>query len=358
MSGAELLDDICAVLRRYMIVPRYAVEAIALWIMHAWTIDASEISPILIIVSPTKQCGKSTLMTVIYWVTPRSELISNATASPIFRLIEDAKPKVPTFLLDEGDTFITPEKEDLRGILNSGWMRAGARVIRTEGDGNKRRAKRFSTWAPKVIATIKAVADTLMDRGVIIMLRRKARGETVERFRMRDTDEFGQLRQRCQRWANDNLKGLRDADPDIPEALTNRPADNWRPLLAIADAVGGDWPARARQAALGLTGARDDDDKGVMLLRDIRRVFEEARTEWMGAEALTEKLVTLPETPWAEWRRGEKPISSRGVAFLLKPFEIESDDSQRPRRYLRRDFEQAWDSYLFGQGGDSSGSSG
>ena len=179
VSGAELLDAICTILRRYMVLPKmvtnrelheHAADAMALWTLHAWTIEAWEISPLLIVVSPTKQCGKSTLLTILYWMTPRSELISNATASPIFRLIQDAKPAVPTFLLDEGDSYLKPDKEDLRGILNSGWMRAGARVIRTDDVGGERRARRFSTWAPKVIATIKAVADTLMDRGVIITI--------------------------------------------------------------------------------------------------------------------------------------------------------------------------------------------
>ena len=161
VSGADLLNDICKLLRRYIVFPKHTDEAMALWVLHAWTIDAWEISPLLIVISPTKQCGKSTLLTVLYWMTPRSELVSNATASPIFRLIEDAKPAVPTFLLDEGDSYLKPDKEDLRGIINSGWMRAGARVIRTEGDGGKRQARRFSTWAPKVIGTIKKVADTL-----------------------------------------------------------------------------------------------------------------------------------------------------------------------------------------------------
>src|SRR5215831_11685137 len=105
-------------------------------------------SPILIVVSPTKQCGKSTLLTIVFWITPRSELISNATASPIFRLIEDAKLAVPTLLLDEGDSYLKPDKEDLRGILNSGHMRAGARVFRTDKLAGAHKARRFSTWAP------------------------------------------------------------------------------------------------------------------------------------------------------------------------------------------------------------------
>jgi len=163
---------------------------------------------------------------------------------------------------------------------------------------------------------------------------------------MRDTAEFGELRRKARRWADDNVTALRDADPVIPEALQNRPADNWRPLIAIADAVGGDWPKGARDAALSLSGAKRDDDKGVMLLRDIRLVFENGTDEWLGAETLVQRLVELPETPWAEWRPGDKPITSRGVARMLADFEIQSDDSHRPRRYWRKKFEEAWASYL------------
>jgi hypothetical protein len=348
VSGDELLKSICSILKRYMVLPRHAAEAMALWVLHAWTMGAWDISPILIIVSPVPQCGKTTLMTLLYWMTPRSELFSNATASPIFRLIEDAKPEFVTLLLDEGDTYLTPEKDDLRGILNSGWMRAAARVIRTEGDGQSgRKARRFSTWAPKVIATIKAVADTLMDRGIIVLLRRKARGEHVERFRMRDTKEFQELRSKMLRWAQDNVEALREADPVIPGELQNRPADNWRNLFAVADAAGGEyWPKRAREAALKMTSNKKDDDAGILLLRDIKRVFDENALTSIGAETLVQQLINLPETPWAEWRRGEKPISSRGIAKLLDAFDISSDDRHRPRLYWAKDFEVAWSAYL------------
>jgi 5S rRNA maturation endonuclease (ribonuclease M5) len=348
VSGAELLNDICKILRRHMVLPRHAAEAMALWVLHAWTMDAWEISPILIIVSPVPQCGKSTLMTLLYWMTPRSELFSNATASPIFRLIEDAKPAIPTLLLDEGDSYLKPDKEDLRGILNSGWMHAAARVIRTEGDGRSgRKARRYSTWAAKAIATIKAVADTLMDRGVIVLLRRKAKGEEVERFRMRDTNEFQIMRSKILRWASDNVETLREADPKIPDELHNRPADNWRGLFGIADAIGGDhWPKRAREAALAMSGNKKDDDAGIALLRDIKKVFDENDQASFGAEALVQQLINLPETPWAEWRRGEKPITSRGVAKMLAVFDIYSDDKHRPRLYWAKDFAVAWSAYL------------
>jgi putative DNA primase/helicase len=99
-----------------MVLPKHAAEAMALWVLHAWSIGAWEISPLLIVVSPTKQCGKSTLLAILFWILPRSELFANATASPVFRLIEDAKPAVPAFLFDEGDSYFRSCVEDFPGF--------------------------------------------------------------------------------------------------------------------------------------------------------------------------------------------------------------------------------------------------
>jgi len=39
-------------------------------------------------------------------------------------------------------------------------------------------------------------------------------------------------------WAYDHRPQLEDAEPAVPAAMNDRAADNWRPLLAIADAIG------------------------------------------------------------------------------------------------------------------------
>jgi hypothetical protein len=144
------------------------------------------------------------------------------------------------------------------------------------------------------------------------------------------------------RWAQDHTDGLGNADPRIPEALANRPADNWRPLLAIADAAAGKWRQRAEDAALSLAGSTDDDDKGVELLSDIRRVFD---LEWLGAKALRERLIELEEAPWSEYSSG-RPISPKAIANLLKPYCIKSKKERDGNRYYRADFKEAWEAYL------------
>jgi putative DNA primase/helicase len=146
----------------------------------------------------------------------------------------------------------------LRGILNSGHTKAAAHVIRNVEINGEHKPRRFSTWAPKAIATIRALADTLEDRAIVLTLQRKPKTAPVERLRKRDSDEFAALRRRALRWAADNFDKLADPDPQIPDALNDRAADNWRPLLAIADLAGGKWPEQGREAAHTLSGEDQD----------------------------------------------------------------------------------------------------
>ena len=157
---------------------------------------------------------------------------SNASVAAVFRIVEMA---APTLLIDEADTFLK-ENDELRGILNTG-HRKGGQVTRTIGDDHEPR--QFSTWAPAAIAMIGKLPDTLEDRAVTVSLRRKKPIEQVKQFRGDRTFEFKQLARKIARWTADNRASLTASDPDTG-ALFNRAADNWRPLLAIADRAGGD----------------------------------------------------------------------------------------------------------------------
>jgi putative DNA primase/helicase len=342
VDGAALLNNLRQLFRRYVALPRGADIALPLWVLHAWTMDAGDISPLMMLVSPTKRCGKTTVLIVLYFLTPRSELASNITASALFRYIEDVRP---TLLVDEADSFVR-DNEELRGILNSGHTKAAANVIRNVDH----RPRRFSTWAPKAIATIGTLAETLEDRSVIVRLQRKAPGATVERLHRRDSAEFAALRSQAARWAGDNFDKLSYRDPIMPE-LNDRAADNWQPLLAIADVAGGTWPEEARRAACLLSGEEQDGAIGVELLRDIRSAF--GNDDVIRSCDLVAKLTADPERPWTEWKHG-RPLTQKQLAGLLAPFHIISLTVHPPRLpdgkgYRRIDFEEAWAAYCLGQ---------
>ena len=101
-------------------------RAAALWIVLTYLHDAINILPILLVTSPEEECGKTTLLELIYNLCNRPIPASNISAAAIYRTIKD---DCPTLILDEADTYLK-EDEAMRGVINSGHKRAFAYVIR------------------------------------------------------------------------------------------------------------------------------------------------------------------------------------------------------------------------------------
>jgi putative DNA primase/helicase len=243
VDGAALLDEIITIITSFLVLPAHGAEVMALWIAFAHTLNVWSISPRLAFVSPEKRCGKTTALSIMQQMVPKPLPASNITAAAVFRSIELV---TPTLLIDEADTFLR-NSDELRGILNSGHCRAQAFVVRTVGDDHT--PARFCTWAPVVIAMIGNLPDTLSDRSIVVPLQRKKPEDHVDRFRLDRVEQFDELRRKFARWTKDKHSALGDWDGDAPRELHDRAADNWRPLLAIADVVGGNWPQAARQIA-------------------------------------------------------------------------------------------------------------
>ncbi len=349
VDGEELLDELAHTFSRFLALPGHGAEALALWTVFAHAHDAAQMSPRLALVSATMRCGKTRALQLLGALVPRPLHVANLTAASLFRGIETF---APTLLVDEADTFLG-EANELRGVLNSGHSRPGAFVLRAVGDDHEPRV--FSTWAPLAVAKIGKLPGTLRDRSIVLRMRRRARGEQVESLRAdRISGALEPLRRQMARWAADHLAQLRKADSATPAGFDDRAADNWRPLLAIADLAGGDWPARARAAALVLSGAEAtseaDEAVAVRLLADIRDSLEAHGVDRIASKELVEALVAIEASPWSDWNKG-KPISSRQVADLLRRFEITPRtirllDDKTVKGYLRADFADAWVRYF------------
>lgn len=344
VDGGDLLNEIVAKIRKFLVLPEHAAEAMALWAIFAHALDSFIISPRLAFVSPEKRCGKTTALSVMQELVPKPLPAANITAAAVFRSIEMAEP---TMLIDEADTFLK-NSDELRGILNSGHNRGQAYVIRTTGDDHT--PTKFCTWAPLAIAMIGSLPDTLRDRSIVIKLKRKRREDQVERFRMDRVEEFETLRCKIARWVIDEMPILGQWDGDVPQGLHDRAADNWRPLLAIADSVGGDWPEKARQAAQELTDVDDDSSTRVLLLDDIRTLFDESGTDRLATQTVLERLHDMDGRPWPEYRQA-KPLTSRQLSGLVKPFGVNSKSIRFPsghnaKGFMRKDFEDAFTRYL------------
>ena len=173
--------------------------------------------------------------------------------------------------------------------------------------------------------------------------------EDLDREEVEEVAE--RLRINLQSWADEAEAALRDPrlKPPRLDGLDARGNEIWRVLFRIADLAGGDWPQRARTAALELSGGgqREEASVGVRLLADIRRVFPDDR---MSCAALVDALNALEESPWGGWN-DQAGIRTPELGKKLVPYGIRAKsirlaDGRTPKGYERDQFSDAWSRYL------------
>ena len=347
----ELLDGVSAFLRRYVRLGDDQAVAIALWTLHTHAFDAAYATPYLTVLSAEKRSGKTRLIEVLTLLVRAGWHAAGASEAALFRKIADTRP---TLLLDEVDAIFgshSERTEPLRAILNAG-NRPGASVARCVGEGAKQTVVDFPVYCAKLLAGIDTgrLPDTIADRAIKIEMKRKTKGEPVERLYLRDAEPIAEpLRDQLAAWARNNGQALTDARPELPGELDDRAGEAWEALFAIADHAGVDWPDRARAAALALSGGGEDDatSRGVQLLAAIHRAMGD-RSSIATAELL-ETINADDELQFGGWREG-KGLDARGLARLLRPYGVRSgtvrDGDKTPKGYNRVAFEDAWARYL------------
>jgi hypothetical protein len=350
-AGAALLAQLHAALCRYVVFPSSeAADAVTLWTAASHAQPAWEHAPRLAVVSPLKRCGKSRLLDVVAETCHAPLITVNATIAAVVRSIGQDPP---TLLVDEADTIFGTRKqadnnEDLRGLLNAGHQRNRPML---RWDVTTRTAEQLDTFAMALLAAIGDLPDTIMDRAVVVRMRRRAPGEQVDPYRTRrDAPPLNALRDRLTAWARAHPGELQHATPPMP--LEDRAADTWEPLIAIADLAGGDWPTRARAAAVAMTAAEaqreENTSASVRLLADLREVFGAA--EALYTSSVLEALHKLDDAPWADWYG--HPLRPRELATLLKLYQVESKSVREHgtgpslKGYARADLYDAWRRYL------------
>ena len=195
----------------------------------------------------------------------------------------------------------------------------------------------------------KALPNTLQDRAIVVNLKRKAPGENAAKLSIDFEDDCLDIRRKCQRWADDNLERLSMTRPDVPKTNNDRMMDNWMPLFAIADVAGGDWPDLIKKSMMKMLDV-SEDEIGMMLLENIRDIFESNGAERMFSDDLVEALKEKSERPWCDWNRG-KGLTQNGLAKLLNPFSVKSKtirkDEDIRKGYELDNLRDAFKRYIF-----------
>jgi len=351
IDGAALLDEVRAFLARFIAFPSlHSLIAVTLWAVHTHALAAFETTPRLALLSPEPGSGKTRAMEILELLVLRPLLTVNVTPAYLFRKVAD-EDGPPTLLYDEIDTVFGPkakDNEDIRGMLNAGYRRgatAGRCVIR----GKTVETEELPAFAAVALAGLDDLPDTVMSRCVVVRMRRRAPDEHVAPYRRRLHEAEGHaLRDRIAAWATGAREQLDDAWPALPPEIQDRNADVWEPLLAVADAAGGQWPAAARVAAVALVAdARDNGGSiGTRLLADLRTVFGAA--EKLSTEDILTALCDIDEAPWGDIRG--KALDARGLSRRLAKYGVKPKNvrigASTPKGYDRGDLHDAWGRYL------------
>ena len=339
-------DLVHHMIARHVALEEHEYDAVALWAIHTHLFEQFMFTPRLLLSSPVKGCGKTTLLDILSSLVARAHRSDSVTAAVLYHYVNKLRS---TMLLDEVDNLNLPGKDKnvLRTVLNSGYRRGGAvdRVI-------KNAPVSFAVFAPVALAAIGFVPPPLMSRSIVIRMQ-KHDDWSLQRFNRADAETVKDLDTvylHVRHWC----ASVQLNEPAMPDELRGRKADNWRPLIAIADAISPAWGERARAAALKFAAAADlDEESAIVLLQHLLVIFDGYGAGVLPSQVLVKALVDHDEA-WEAWRgaRGEerpRKFTQGDLAFLLRPFRIRShkifitrDPPKQARAYRRVDLEAAW----------------
>jgi Protein of unknown function (DUF3631) len=313
VNTRELLDATAAQFGKYIIIhDRVITPIIPLWIAFAWVHDVAAFSPILIIESADSGEGKTAASKAIALLTPRSHIIVEPTGPAFYRFIDRVHP---TLILDDADRLLL-RRPDLAHIVNASWTR-GVPIPRVDNTGN---VHFFDPFCPKVLNGIDLLAHlapATRTRCITIKLLPKLEDEEVADHRHADSNEnFVILRRKFLRWVIDNMAALDEADPKMPDGFFSRAKENYHLLFAIADLAGGDWPKKARAAAIKLSRTHDKPSLGKRLLAIFFDLSIRHGTRLTSKQL--EQLVPAESDEFANYHG--RPINKYEIAALLKPY--------------------------------------
>src|SRR5207247_821003 len=238
-SIAKTLDAIAGFFTRYVVLrDRRTALWIAAWALGTWCYRAFRIFPYLSIRSAEKRCGKSRLLGLLARVCfNASPVTAHPTEAQLYR---SAARTGGVQLFDEVETLRGDKDrfDALIAVLNVGFERGGV-VTRLEKRGDRFIEEPYEVYAPRVLAGIAGLKDTLEDRSLpLFMLRRRA-NEPVARLSRAIDGEAQALRDQCALACLTCIQDILTAYDGAPallerEGIDDRAVDLWSPILALA----------------------------------------------------------------------------------------------------------------------------
>ncbi len=182
VDGAAMLADLTAFIRRFVVLSEPQSLLLALGIAHSWAYRQFDYAPIWHITAPEKRCGKSRLLEVVRLFAWQPWITGKTTAANLQARCADGC----TLLLDETDAALEQDREyvaALRAILDCRFEADKPASLRVPNGPKGWESVDLDVFGPTWLAGIGQLPDTIADRSIPIMMRRKLKGEACEKLR-------------------------------------------------------------------------------------------------------------------------------------------------------------------------------
>ena len=353
MNPSHPLNAIKAFPSRFVIYPsEHELIAHTAWIVHAHLMHEWDSTPRLAFLSHEPASGKSRALEVTAQLVPRAIEPVNVSPAYLFRRTASADGR-PTILHDEIDTVFGPkakDHEDVRGFINAGY-RKHSKYGRCVGNKNGQfTTEDIPAYCAVAVAGLGNLPDTILSRSVIVRMKRRAPHEAVEPFRVSKFEaEASAIRQHIEQWASQRKDLLSNMKP-LPPEVTDRDADVWEALIAIGDCADEQWSQAIRVTAVTLVTLKREAPQslGILLLSDIRAIFDNKNIQSISTKVLLLELNNLTTSPWGDLEH--KELDDRRLSRFLKPYAVKSEtlrtDASACKGYKLDSFKDAFIRYL------------
>jgi len=279
------------------------VIPLSLWILGTYCYEIFDSFPYLVITAHVKRAGKTRLSELIGFTCSMPFNVAGATAASLFRIIQDNKP---TIMWDEAETLSSEASSLTRAFLNVGY-RKGQTIPRATGQG----VIQWPTYCPKVFVLIGDVYDTLRDRSIICEMQR---GEPKKRFAYETAKEDGdEIAQELKQVVAANIEAIQSAYAECEcDFLTDRDAEVWRPIFALASVFDRDMYRQLSRIAVDMATEKTADVKryGYVNQEEQERIV---RREEYGRRAISDLLFLTKKV---------KSIESKNAVTALREIDI------------------------------------
>ena len=187
----QLWQDVRLFIYKYLdLSDEKQYDIITSWIFCTWISEVIPVVPYLFFYG-VKESGKTKGLEILRDLCYRGILNTNISIPALYRSIEEYNP---TLLIDESDSWTKEHRQQMIGILNSGY-RKGSNAIRVTGKAFNK-LQFFKTFGFKAIAGTRQLKDTLESRCIIIYM--MANRRNIKLFI--DSEEATSLRNRLLFW--------------------------------------------------------------------------------------------------------------------------------------------------------------